>query len=374
MYLSGVGMTKFGTDDRTTHDLIYEATMEALDDADMNIDDIDAVALSTIDNEANGERQRHAASLISSLLKIQKPIVRVPAGCGGGGAAFWTALQMEYENILVLGGERLAASTTSNITDELMTGAERIYEQAEGLNFPGQNALVAQQHMMQFGTTSDDLALVALKNHEHANLNPKAGFYGKKVTLEKIKNSPVVASPLRLFDCSFSINGAAACVVTQNKTDIKIIGAGTYTDYLTAWERGTMTSWDATVQAANQAFSQAGIDRSGIDFAEVHDAFTPVELINYEDLGFCKKGEGASLIRDGKTKLDGSLPINTSGGLKARGHPISATGVSQIYEVAKQLRGEAQDRQLSRANIGLAHNIGGAGATSTVHIFQKVSA
>src|SRR3989344_9109692 len=156
MYIKGVGMTKFSVEDRTTQEMVYEAALEALDDADMSIDDINAVVVSSMDSSINGERQRHSASVLSSLFKIQIPIVRVPAGCGGGGAALWTALKMNYDNVLVVGVERLVANTAQNITDEILTGGERIYEQSEGLIFPAQNALVAQQHMLKYGTTTDD--------------------------------------------------------------------------------------------------------------------------------------------------------------------------------------------------------------------------
>src|SRR3989344_3335409 len=325
MYIKGVGMTKFGVEDRTTQEMAYEAALEALDDADMSIDDVDAVVVSNEDTRNNGERQRLAPSIIASIFKIKLPMIRVPAVCGGGGAAFWTALKLGYDNVLVVGAERLAATNTVRVTDDILMAADRVWEQSEGLIFPAQNALVAQQHMLKYGTTTDDFAMVALKNHENAYLNPKAGFYGKKVTLEDIKKSPVVASPLRLFDCSYNVNGAAACIITKD-----------------------------------------------IDFAEVHDAFTPVEIINYEDLGFCRKGEGAKMIREGVTKLDGRLPVNTSGGLKAKGHPISATGISQIYEIVKQMRNECGERQLKNNRRALAQNIGGAGSTVSVHIFERV--
>ncbi|MEK6848502.1 MAG: hypothetical protein AABX65_02625, partial [Nanoarchaeota archaeon] len=252
MHIKGVGMTKFGVEDISTQEMVYEAALEALDDADMSIDDINAVVISNEDTRNNGERQRLVPSVIASILKVKMPMIRVPAVCGGGGAALWTALKLNYDNMLVVGVERLVANTTQNITDELLTGGERIYEQSEGLIFPAQNALVAQQHMLRYGTTTDDFALVALKNHENAFLNPKAGFYGKKVTLEQIKNSPIVADPLRLFDCSYNVNGAAACIITKDKTDIKIAGSGLHTDYLSAWEREDMVSWEAVKVAAKE--------------------------------------------------------------------------------------------------------------------------
>ena len=239
--------------------------------------------------------------------------------------------------------------------------------------FPVQNALVWQQYMQKYKATMDDLALIAFKNHQNAALNPKAYFYKRPVTLEQIKKSPLVASPFRLMDCSLSINGGAAVIISEEKTDIEIIGSGFATDYLLTFGREKVTHFEATRIAVKQAFEQAKIKLQNIDVAEVHDAFTSVELFSYEDLGFAPIGKGAELIRSGKVNLDGELPINTSGGLKAKGHPISVTGLAQIYEIVKQLRGKCGQRQVNPVpKIGLCHNIGGAGGSVTVHILRKV--
>jgi acetyl-CoA C-acetyltransferase len=365
-------MTKFSLEDRSNYDIAHEASLEALNDADMSMKDVDAVVVSTVDTLVNDERQRHYTAVLSSLFKKKVPIIRVPAVCGGGGAAFWTANRLGYDNVLVLATEKIAGNRTDIITNEILGAADKVWSQEEGLIFPAENALLAQQHMMQFGTTTDDLALIAFKNHENAFLNPKAHFYGKKVTLEHIKNSPVVASPFRLFDCSISVNGAAAAILTNEKTDVEVAGSGLATDYLMTLERERLTELKATKLASQQAYKQAKIEAKNIDVAEVHDAFTILELLTYEDLGFCAKGQGAKLIRDGFTKLDGKLPVNPAGGLKARGHPISPTGLAQIYEVVKQLRGECKDRQVSRHKYGLTQNIGGVGASISVHLFKKV--
>jgi len=372
MYIKGVGMTKFGAQTYTSQELVYEATLEALNDADFNIGDIDAVVVSAIDTESNGERQRLFSNVLSSILRKKVPILTVTAVCGGGGAALWTANKLDYNNVLVAGVERLLTNNSMRITDEIMMAAERIYEQTEGMNFPAENALVAQQYMLKYGATPDDLALVAYKNHQNAFLNPKARFYKKKVSLEEIKKSPVVASPLRLFDCSIPANGASALILSKDKTDVEIVGSAEESDYLAPFERDDMTSWDATKLAAEEAYKQTGISPSDIDIAEMHDAFTSVELISYEDLGFCKKGDGKEMIRKGITNIDGKMPVNTSGGLKAKGHPISATGVSQIYEIVKQMRNECGERQVSDVKYALAQNIGGAGSTVTVHVLRKV--
>jgi len=303
------------------------------------------------------------------------PILNVPAGCGGGGAALWNAINFQkknnVKNVLIIGFEKLVANISEKITDEMFMGGERIYEQTEGMVFPAQNALVAQQYILKYDATLEDLALVALKNHENAFINPKARFYKKKVTLDMIKNSPTVASPLRLFDCSIPSNGAAAAIISSDKTQIELAGSGLSTSNLTSFEREDMTSWGSTINAAKTAYEQANVAPKDIDIAEIHDAFTPVELISYEDLGFCKKGEGPKLIRKGLTKTNGELPVNTSGGLKAKGHPISATGISQIYELFLQFRGQAGKRQVDNIKYGLTHNIGGAGSITSVHILKK---
>ena len=365
-------MTKFGIHTKTTQELCYEAISEALEDAEMPLEEIDEIIIAKGDSSYGGERQRLFSSVLSSILQDKGiPIINVVAACSGGGAAVWNAVNSGAENILAVGVEKLTAAPTRFVTDDLMMASERIYEQAEGLNFPAQNALIAQQYMMKCNVSAKDLALVALKNHDNAFLNPKARFYQKKVTLEMIKNSPVVASPLRLFDCSIPCNGAAAAVISSDKTGIEITGNGLSTSYLTSFERKDMTSWDSTVKAAKIAYEQAGIGPKDIDIAELHDAFTPVELISYDDLGFCKKGESSSLIREGKTNLNGELPVNASGGLKAKGHPISATGISQIYELFLQFKGLAGKRQVDGIKYALAHNVGGAGSVAAVHVLKK---
>src|SRR3989344_3632891 len=365
MYIKGVGMTKFGIQESASSELVQEAAMDALDDSGISMNDVDAIVLSNTDILSNGERQRHSASMVSSLFQKKMPIITVPAGCAGGGVSLWTASRLynkgSYKNMLVIAFEKLISNLSKKVTDEMMMGTERIYEQTEGLNFAAENALVAQQYMMRYKATSDDLAFVAFKNHSNAYFNPKARFYRKKVSLEEIKNSQVVASPLRLFDCSIPANGAAAVVISKDETDIELAGAAQESDYLAPFERDDLTSWDASRKAAEEAFAQAGISPSQVDIAELHDAFTSVELISYEDLGFCKKGEGKDLIRKGYTNLNGKLPVNTSGGLKAKGHPISATGISQIYELVKQMRNQAGERQVSNVNYALAQNIGGGG-------------
>ncbi len=377
IYVKGVGMTKFDVDKRGSFERIYECVNEALESAGMKFDDIDVVFASSTDSARNEERLKHQGPMLSSVFQRKMPILNVPAGCAGGGVALWDSINYlkasNCRNVLVLGYDSVMSCTSTILTDEILMGSERIYEQAEGLIFPAQNALVAQQYMIKYNATEDDLALVALKNHENAFDNPKARFYQKKVTMDMIKNSPMVASPLRLFDCSISANGAAAAVISKDKTDIEIVGTGMNTGNLSAIERDDMTTMKASVTAAKQAYQEAGIPPKDISIAELHDAFTPLEIISYEDLGFAKKGHGKDLIRGGATKLNGKLPVNTSGGLKAKGHPISPTGLSQIYELVIQMRKQAGKRQVDNVEYGLAQNIGGVGTLVSVNILKNLN-
>ncbi len=375
MYIKGVGMTKFDYSQKPWWQFCYMAAVEALEDAKLKISDIEAIVLAAVSSAAGGEHQTHKVSLLSDLFKTNVPIIELPSVCAGGGVAFWTALHLtEFKNILVVSGERLVDNRSEVTVDWILSAAERSIEQTEGMIFPVQNALIWQQYMEKYGGTMDDLALVAFKNHQNAVLNPKAYYYQRKVSLEEIKNSPVIASPFRLMDCSLSVNGGAAVIISKEKTEVEVIGSALNTDYLLTFGREKICHFKATQLAAKKAFETAGIKPEDIDIAEVHDAFTSVELISYEDLGFALIGKGAGLIREGRVNLDGELPVNPSGGLKAKGHPISATGLAQIYEITNQLRGVCGERQVkNNPKIGLCHNIGGAGGSVTVHILRKAT-
>ena len=372
MYIKGVGMTKFDYSDKPWWQFAYEAAIEALEDAGMKISDIEAIALSSVSSAAGGEHQTHKISLLSDLFKTNVPIIELPSVCAGGGVATWVSNRLGFKNILAVSGEKLVDNPSEVTVDWILSAAERVIEQTEGMLFPVQNVLVWQQYMEKYGATMDDLTLIAYKNHQNAALNPKAYYYQRPVSLEDIKKSPIIASPFRLMDCSLSVNGGAAAILSKEKSDVEIIGSGFATDYLLTFGREMLTHFKATRLAAEQAFSQAKIKPQDIDIAEVHDAFTSVELFSYEDLGFATMGKGVDLIRKGKVNLDGELPVNTSGGLKAKGHPISATGLAQIYEIVNQLRGRCGERQVKGPRIGLCHNIGGAGGSVTVHILKKV--
>lgn len=379
MFVKGVGMTKFDYSQKPWWRFAFEAVLEALEDSRMKISQIDCIVFSGIESaDGKSEHQTHKASLLSDLFKTHVPIINVPAVCAGGGVAFWTALKLlreeEFENILVLSGEKLVDNISPATTHWIMSAIEREIEQTEGLNFPAQNALIWQRYKRKYRASHEDLELIAFKNHQNATLNPKAYFYKRPVPLEKIKSAFKIAGDFTIYDCSLSVNGGAAVILSKEKTDIQVIGTGFATDYLLTFSRKTTTHFLATQIAAKKAFQMAKIKPQDVQVAEIHDAFSSVELISYEDLGFCEKGKGPELIRKGIVNLDGKLPVNCSGGLKARGHPISPTGLAQIYEIVNQLRGKCGHRQIKPLpKIGLAHNIGGAGGSVTVHLFKKVS-
>jgi acetyl-CoA C-acetyltransferase len=374
MFIKGVGMTKFDYSQKSWWQFAFEAAREALEDAKMKISQIEAIVFTGMSScDGYSEHQTHKISFLSDLFKTNVPIIEVPSVCAGGGVSFWTALQLKkFKNILVVSGEKLVDNKSEITTHWILSAAERVIEQTEGMLFPVQNALVWQQYMLRYNTSMEDLALIAYKNHQNATLNPKAYYYQRPVSLEDIRNSPIVASPLRLMDCSLSVNGGAAVVLSREKAEIEVLGSGFATDYLLTFDRREPWHFPATKLAAEQAYQEAKVRPEDIDVAEVHDAFTSVELFSYEDLGFAEIGKGAELIRSKKVNLDGKLPINPSGGLKAKGHPISVTGLAQIYEITNQLRGRCSQRQVKNARIGLCHNIGGTGGSATVHILKRV--
>jgi acetyl-CoA C-acetyltransferase len=228
--------------------------------------------------------------------------------------------------------------------------------------------------MMRFGIKREDLSNVSFKNHKNANLNPLAHFYNKKVTMEMINKSPVIATPLNLFDCSPISDGASAIVVSQEKKsdrDVEVIGSDLATDYISLAQRKDITSFPAARIAAANAFRQAKITPKDLSVAEVHDCFTIAELLAMEDIGICQPGESKYFIRDERTTLGGDIPINTDGGLEADGHPIGASGIAQLFEIVTQIRGEAGKRQIDDVEIGLSHSIGGIGGTAVIHILKR---
>ncbi|MDI6826582.1 MAG: thiolase domain-containing protein [Candidatus Aenigmarchaeota archaeon] len=377
----GIGVTKFGEHwDKNLRELAIEAGAKAIMDANIRGSDIDAIYLGNM-SAGRFVGQEHVAALVSGELGLSIPAVRVEGACASGGIALregiFSILSGQNDIVLVGGAEKMTDLMTDGVTTALMGAADQEWEAYYGLTFPSLYAMIARRHMFEFGTTREQMAKVAVKNHHNGSLNPIAQF-NKEITVEEVLNSTMVADPLTLLDCSPITDGAAALILCKAElakkyTDdpVYIIGSGQASDTLALHDRRSLTTLDATVKAAREAYKQAGITVKDIDVAEVHDCFTIAEIVATEDLGFCKKGEGGKLIDEGATELNGRIPINTSGGLKAVGHPVGATGIKQAVEIVLQLRGQAEKRQVKDANIGLTHNVGGSGATAVVHIFSR---
>lgn len=380
----GVGCTKFGERwDVSLRDMIAEAGVLAIEDAEITGEQIDALY---VGNMSGGRfiEQEHIGALIADcagLSRLHVPSTRVEAACASGGLALRQGIlsvASGYSDIVIAAGvEKMTDVSSGTAADALAAAADREWECFFGATFPALYAMMAKLHMRRYGTTHDQMAQVAVKNHYHACMNPIAQYH-MEITIEDVNKSPMVADPLHILDCSPISDGAAAVVLAPtdvarrfSDTPIKIVGSGQASDTLALHDRRDLTTLDATVHAGRAAFRQAGIEPRQVDVAEVHDCFTIAEILAIEDLGFVEKGLGGKATQEGLTALGGSLPINTSGGLKACGHPVGATGIKQAYEIALQLRGEAGKRQVDEVEVGLAHNVGGSGGTALVHIFTR---
>jgi len=373
MYISGVGRTKFGNLSDNLQELAYEAILNALDDSNLDINEIGAIFVSNfLSGPLNG--QLHLNSMISSLIPgINIPIIRVETACASSSVAFNQAIYclQNYSNILIVGVEKMTGVGLLPTTDAISMAGDRTYDFPNGLIFPAAYALIAQQYMLKNNINHDILELVSYINHQNSRLNPLAHFYYKEVSKEMIKNAPMIASPLNLFDCSPISDGAVAVILSKNKTsdrDVKVMSSKIATDTISLTERINLTSFIATKIASKQAYKEAQITPADLDIIEIHDCFTISELIALEDLGICGASEVSELIKNGDILRDGPFPVNTDGGLKANGHPIGATGLAQIFEIVAQLRQETEKRQVDNPEIGLAQNIGGIGGTCGITI------
>lgn len=378
----GVGSTRYGALSCTFSELVMDAASQALDDAGLGPDDIDAFYLGNFAGD-HFISQNHLASYAASAIGLKGvPASRLEGACASGSLAIREAIMGiqsgMYKRVLVVGAEKMTSLATSKVTEVLAQASNREAEANIGLTFPAVFGLAAKRHMYRYGTTREQIASVAVKNHEHAILNPLAHLR-KRITVEDVcTNTGMVADPLNRYDCSLISDGASAMILCApdlaagHRSDpIDIIGSGQASGPFEIFMNEELTSFSATRLAARRAYDMAKLQPSDIDFAEVHDCFTIAEIIATEDLGFFKPGEGGMAALEGRTSLGGDMPINVSGGLKAKGHPIGSTGVGQGVEVVYQLRGQAGERQLKQASIGLTHNIGGSGGTSTVHIYQR---
>lgn len=373
------GMTPFGELWQSSlRKLFVDAALEALDPVGRPRPDTIYIG-----NMSGGQfvGQEHLGPLMADYLGMAGvAAVRVESACASGGAA----VRMGYldvasgasDLVLVVGVEKM--NDGADVTGVLASAADQETEVYHGITFPGLYAMIARAHMAAHGTTEGDLAAVAVKNHRHGALNPKAQFRGE-VTLEQVMTSSMVAEPLRLLHCSPVSDGAAAvllCPMERAKefTDrpVRIRGSGFATASMALAQRPDPAYLDAVGAAVGRAYQTAGVGPSDLDVVEVHDCFTIAELCVLEAACLAARGEAAALTRAGETSLGGRIPVNTSGGLKAKGHPVGATGVAQVIEIVEQLRGEAGERQVPDATVGMAQNMGGSGASSVVHILERV--
>jgi acetyl-CoA C-acetyltransferase len=377
--VAGIGKTAFGAfADRDLRSLALEAGQKALENAHAKPSHVEAFYLGNFAGPSF-VGQNHLAPFIASGLGITGvPATRFEAACASSGAAFYQGVQAVasglHDVVLVLGVEKMTSQPTPKVTEILAAAGDVGTEGRAGATFPALFAMIARRHMYQYGTTREMLAAVAVKNHANGAKNPQAHMR-KVITMEQALNGKPIAEPLTVYDCSLISDGAAAVVIVAADraaefTDkpVRILGIAQTSDYLALDEKPDITTLTALKTSSDKAYKMAGVTPKDIQFAEVHDCFTIAEILALEDLGFVKKGEGGPYTLEGRTCISGERPINTSGGLKAKGHPVGATGVGQICDVAIQIRGEAGERQVKNNRLGLAQNLGGSGATSVVTI------
>ena len=377
----GAGSTKYGKLQESIADITVQASVDAIESARIEPKEIQAGYISNVFGVA--DKQVHLGPVVMSNLGIpEKPSLSIESACGSGSVAFREAFANVaggfYDAVLVTGVEKVTHTGTEWTTTYFSYCSDFFYEGQAGASFPGLFASMARAYLTEFKATEEDLAMVAVKNHDNGFLNPKAHLR-KKITIDDVMKSAVVASPLKLYDCCPFSDGASSVILCNEKFAkehtkdyIRVIGSGRGGSPAALQGRDHLTTIPSTKIAADAAYKMAGVTSRDIDFAEVHDCFTIAELVDSEDLGFFEKGRAVEAVREGKTRLNGEIPINPSGGLKSKGHPIGATGVGQIVEVFEQLTGKSGERTVKDAKIGLTHNFGATGASCAVHIFQSV--
>lgn len=385
VFVAGIGQTKFGKlKDKTLTDLIEEAGALAIQDSTLAKERIQAAYVGNFNGQQLGG-QGHLGPLVTETLEISSiPAMRIEAACASGGLALLQGANAIrsglYDVVLVGGAEKMTHRTTGDVTGAIASAMNYELEASTGLSFPGSFALIANRYFEQYGDAKEAMAQAAVIAHDNALKNPHAQMQ-KAVDIDTVLSAPYIADPIGLYDCSLVSDGAAFMVLVSEKVAeeirpqaslVEVAGSGHGGDALTLAGKDNITSFNATLQAASQAYAQAGITAADVDLAEVHDCFTITQIINIEDLGFFPKGEGGAAILEGRTRIDGGMPINTSGGLKAKGHPIGATGISQGIEIVLQLRNQAGERQVKNPRIGLTHNLGGTAATCVVTIYKAL--
>ncbi|MFC1475982.1 thiolase domain-containing protein [Candidatus Zixiibacteriota bacterium] len=376
----GIGIQKWGELwGKSMRDIFVESALNAL--ADAKVDKLDNMYIGCMTGGLF-VGQEHIGSMMADYLgQPHLSTGRVESACASGGLALRCAfieVASGMSDLVLAGGvEKMTDTSGDGATYALATAADQEYEVYNGATFPGLYALMARAHMEKYGTTRDQIAQVAVKNHANGQHNPHAQ-YPFPVTLEQVKSSVMIADPLRILDCSPITDGAAAVILCPlkdakkytSKPVVKITGSGHATDTIALHSRPDITTLRATTEAAKKAYAMAGKKPEDIDLAEVHDCFTIAEIIVSESLGFFESGKGGPGVETGETAIGGRIPINCSGGLKSKGHPVGATGIAQIHELVTQLRGDAGKRQVANARTALAQNMGGSGGSTLVHILE----
>ena len=381
----GVGCSKFGVlKDLNLSELAFEAVKPAIEDSGVSSQDISLLAFGSVGGMYEEALPAVVAAEYCGLTGAG--LVRCEAACASGSAAFMTAYQNVATGLsdvsMALGVEKMTEVDTPTMMELIGRAGSYLWEFHNfGITFPAYYAMYASAHMAEYGTTEEDLALVAVKNHRYGALNPKARFQ-KETDLDEVLSSFLVSWPLKLYDCSPICDGSAAVVLASEEKvrelgvqdPVWVSGIGYSSDTANLSKRADYLGLRASVTASRNAYKMAGVGPEDIDVANVHDCFTIAEIMAYEDLGFCGKGEGTVMIREGMTEVGGRIPVNVDGGLKAKGHPLGATGCAMIYELTKQLRGEADRpaRQVPlKNNVALAHNVGGTGHYCYVTILRR---
>jgi acetyl-CoA C-acetyltransferase len=377
------GKTRFGAfPDRDLRSLAVEAGEKCLKNGHVSPSQVEAFYLGNFAGPSF-TGQNHLAPYISSALGIRDvPSTRFEAACASGGSAFFHAFSAVasglYDCVMVAGVEKMTSQTTARVTEILAGAGDCSGEIKAGSTFPSLFAMIARRHMYQFGTTREHLAAVAVKNHANGALNPDAHMR-KVITMDDALNARPVAEPLHLYDCSLISDGAAAILLMPldrardfTEKPVRVLGVAQASDSVALDQKQDITTFPAVRRASQKAYEMAGVGPRDIQFAELHDCFTIAEIIALEDLGFVERGRGGPYEASGATARTGEKPINASGGLKSKGHPVGATGVAQICDIFAQIRCEAGDMQLKRNSLGLAQNLGGSGATCVVSILGSV--
>jgi len=382
-YLVGAGQSDYGSfPDESYRSLFataYQNTIDSVPDG-IDPDRIDEAVVGTLG--VGGRQLGLAGPAVTEHVGLHGvPTTRVENACAASGYAVRQAVQAVRSgmaDVVLAGGVEIMTDASGDaVRYWLGVSGETEWERLSGTTFSGVYAQMASAHMREHGTTAEQLSRVAVKNHANGAKNPKAQL-GFECTLDDAMNAPTVADPLTLYHCCPTTDGAAAALVVSEDvveefTDdpIRIAGVGASSDRVGLFQRDTYSGVPASKRAADEAYATADRSADELDFAEVHDCFAIAELMAYEDLGLCPRGEAGSYVESGATRLDGETPVNTSGGLKSKGHPIGATGAGQVVEAYKQLSGQAGDRQLDDPTVGLTHNVGGSGGAAVVHVFER---